>query len=190
MVPKLNALNPVTTAVNIQLPTRCTPALLRPPFFCRHPPDTPHVRKCRYFHLPGTACSGEAHSWPDTIPMDQVLFNNLPPQFPNPSRYGSFSLSIPAFDTSQLYLLLRRRSTLGSGIYHDPKSFRLLRQPSPLLRTCKARRLLSISLLLPSAAKTSAPQCAVSSTRSPPALTTYVAHVQSCLRGTPCTPKM
>ena len=32
MVPKLNAGNPVTTAVNIQLTTRCTPALLRPPF--------------------------------------------------------------------------------------------------------------------------------------------------------------
>ena len=78
----------------------------------------------------------------------------------------------------------------GIGIYYDPKYFRLLRQPSPLLRTCKARRLLSISLSLPSAAKTSAPQCAVSSTRSPLVLATYLAHVHPCLRGMRCTPKM
>ena len=39
IVPKLNARNPDTAAVNIQLPMRCTPALLFPPLF-RLPPDT------------------------------------------------------------------------------------------------------------------------------------------------------
>ena len=40
IVSKLNARNTVTAAVDIQLPMRCTPALLFPTFFFRQPPDT------------------------------------------------------------------------------------------------------------------------------------------------------
>ena len=136
MVPKLNAHNPVTVAVNIQLPTRCTPALLRPPFLSS---------AIRHTHMWENADTSTFLAQSVLIELSHGLIqfpwtkacsmNDLPPQFPNPSRYGSFRLSIPAFDTSQLYLLLRRKSSPWTWYCHDPTYFRLLLQPSPLLRT-------------------------------------------------------
>ena len=60
-------------------------------FPCVHRRPSP----CGYFHLTGTECSDQAQPWHDTISTDQVLFNDVLQQFPNPSQCGSFSLPLP-----------------------------------------------------------------------------------------------